>query len=76
MTGHAITLMSLDEEWALKAIEELLDTRIPQQWLEGYEPDPTLIETQSVHRGAAAEKRRAKAKNRIHQNRGKHVRRR
>ncbi|WP_318462988.1 DEAD/DEAH box helicase [Photobacterium leiognathi] len=76
MTGHAITLMSLDEEWALKAIEELLDTRIPQQWLEGYEPDPTLIETQSVHRGAAAEKRRAKAKSRIHQNRGKHVRRR
>ncbi|WP_318495984.1 DEAD/DEAH box helicase [Photobacterium leiognathi] len=76
MTGHAITLMSLDEEWALKAIEELLDTRIPQQWLEGYEPDPTLIETQSVHRGAAAEKRRAKAKSRIHKNRGKHVRRR
>lgn len=76
MSGHAITLMSLDEEWALKAIEDLLDTRLPQQWLEGYEPDPSLIETQSVHRGAAAEKRRAKAKSKIHKNRGKHMRRR
>ncbi len=65
--------MSLDEEWALKAIEELLNTRLPQQWLEGYEPDPSLIETVSVHRGASAEKRRAKKqpKSKIHQNRGK-----
>ncbi|PQJ66831.1 DEAD/DEAH box helicase [Photobacterium angustum] len=76
MTGHAITLMSLDEEWALKAIEDLLDSRLPQQWLEGYEPNPALIETQSVHRGAAAEKRRAKSKSKIHQNRGKHRNRR
>ncbi|WP_297481694.1 DEAD/DEAH box helicase [uncultured Photobacterium sp.] len=75
-TGHAITLMSLDEEWALKAIEELLNTRLPQQWLEGYEPDPTLIETASVHRGASAEKRRAKAKSKVHQNRGKNTQRR
>lgn len=74
--GNAITLMSLDEEWALKAIEELLNTRLPQQWLEGYEPDPSLIETVSVHRGASAEKRRAKAKNKIHQNRGKNTQRR
>ena len=74
--GNAITLMSLDEEWALKAIEELLNTRLPQQWLEGYEPDPSLIETTSVHRGASAEKRRAKAKNKVHQNRGKNAQRR
>ncbi len=74
--GNAITLMSLDEEWALKAIEELLNTRLPQQWLEGYEPDASLIETVSVHRGASAEKRRAKAKNKVHQNRGKNVPRR
>ena len=74
--GNAITLMSLDEEWALKAIEELLNTRLPQQWLEGYEPDPSLIETTSVHRGASAEKRRAKAKSKVHQNRGKNAQRR
>ena len=75
-TGYAITLMSLDEEWALKAIEELLNTRLPQQWLEGYEPDPSLIENKSVHRGASAEKRRAKVQNKVHQNRGKNAPRR
>ncbi|WIG78600.1 DEAD/DEAH box helicase [Photobacterium damselae] len=74
-TGHAITLMSLDEEWILKGIEELLDTRLPQQWLEGFEPDPlATVETTMPKR--SAEKRRAKAKAKIHQNRGKNSRRR
>ncbi|HIF9500394.1 TPA: DEAD/DEAH box helicase [Photobacterium damselae] len=73
--GHAITLMSLDEEWILKGIEELLDTRLPQQWLEGFEPDPlATVETTMPKR--SAEKRRAKAKAKIHQNRGKNSRRR
>lgn len=75
MTGHAISLMSLDEEWALRAIEELLDTRLPQQWLEGYEPDPTIEPPDNRPRGRSAEKRRAKAKHKIHKNRGRHVRR-
>lgn len=69
------TLMSLDEEWILKGIEELLDTRLPQQWLEGFEPDPlATVETTMPKR--SAEKRRAKAKAKIHQNRGKNNRRR
>lgn len=73
-TGHAISLMSLDEEWALKAIEELLDTRLPQQWLEGYEPDPTIEPPENQRRGRSSEKRRAKAKHKIHKNRGRHSR--
>ncbi|WP_064604633.1 DEAD/DEAH box helicase [Photobacterium sp. J15] len=73
--GNAISLMSLDEEWALKAIEELLDTRLPQQWLEGYEPDPTIEPPENRRRGRSADKRRAKAKHKIHKNRGRNVRR-
>ena len=73
-TGHAISLMSMDEEWALRAIEELLDTRLPQQWLEGYEPDPTIDLSDNNRRGRSAEKRRAKAKSKIHKNRGRRMR--
>ena len=71
-TGHAISLMSLDEEWALRAVEELLDTRLPQQWLEGYEPDPTIEPPENRRRGRSSDKRRAKAKSQIHKNRGRH----
>jgi superfamily II DNA/RNA helicase len=39
--GLALSLMSPDEEWLLKAVEEVLDTRLLQQWLPGYEPDLT-----------------------------------
>lgn len=38
--GLALSLMSPSEEWLLKAVEEVLDTRLLQQWLPGYEPDP------------------------------------
>ncbi|MBV1839056.1 DEAD/DEAH box helicase [Photobacterium ganghwense] len=72
-TGKAISLMSLDEEWALRAIEELLDTRLPQQWLEGYEPDPTAEPPENLRRGRSSDKRRAKAKHQIHKNRGRRV---
>ena len=70
-TGHAISLMSLDEEWALRAIEELLDKRLPQQWLEGYEPDPTIEPPENRRRGRSSDKRRAKAKSQVHKNRGR-----
>jgi len=39
--GLALSLMSPDEEWLLKAVEEVLDTRLLPQWLPGYEPDLT-----------------------------------
>ncbi|MGF1682923.1 DEAD/DEAH box helicase [Photobacterium minamisatsumaniensis] len=75
LTGNAISLVSIDEEWALKAVEELLDTRLPQQWLEGYEPDPTIKPSDNRPRGRSAEKRRAKNKHKIHKNRGRNVKR-
>lgn len=40
-SGLALSLMSPDEEWLLKAVEEVLDSRLLQQWLPGYEPDLT-----------------------------------
>jgi superfamily II DNA/RNA helicase len=40
-SGVAISLLSIGEEWLLTAIEELLEIRLLQQWLPGYEPDLT-----------------------------------
>ncbi|KGJ92109.1 DEAD/DEAH box helicase [Colwellia psychrerythraea] len=40
-SGLAVSLVSVGEEWLLTAIEELLDIRLLQQWLPGYEPDLT-----------------------------------
>lgn len=40
-SGVAISLLSVGEEWLLTAIEELLEIRLLQQWLPGYEPDLT-----------------------------------
>ncbi len=39
--GLAISLMSPSEAWLLEAVEKVLDTRLVQQWLPGYEPDLT-----------------------------------
>ena len=39
--GLALSLMSPDEEWLLKAVEEVLDAQLLPQWLPGYEPDLT-----------------------------------
>ncbi|KLV07179.1 DEAD/DEAH box helicase [Photobacterium aquae] len=75
MKGHAISLMSLDEEWALRAIEELLDSRLPQEWLEGYEPDPFAVVPNDKRPSRSKDKRRAKAKSQIHKNRGRHQKR-
>ncbi|MBU2864142.1 DEAD/DEAH box helicase [Reinekea forsetii] len=38
-TGKAITLLSADENWLLDEVHKILDTRLLQQWLPGYEPD-------------------------------------
>ena len=40
-SGLAVSLVGVGEEWLLKAIEELLEITLLQQWLPGYEPDPT-----------------------------------
>jgi len=41
--GLAVSLLSPDEEWLLTAIEKVIDTRLLQQWLPGYEPDLTKV---------------------------------
>lgn len=72
--GFAASLMSRDEEYLLEAIERLLDTRLPQEWLQGFEP--SLIEDLEPDRspkkkGRSSDKRKMKAKLKIHANRGK-----
>ncbi|WP_104403101.1 DEAD/DEAH box helicase [Vibrio penaeicida] len=72
--GFAISLMSRDEEYLLKAIENLLDKRLPQEWLAGFEP--SLVEELSEDKprkrqSRSAEKRKMKAKMNIHKGRGK-----
>jgi len=41
--GLAISLLSPDEEWLLTAIEKVIDSRLLQQWLPGYEPDLSKV---------------------------------
>ncbi|MDK9738007.1 DEAD/DEAH box helicase [Vibrio sp. D404a] len=73
-SGLAISLMSHDEAYLLGAIERLLDTRLPQEWLQGFEPSPeqdVTPERSGRSKSRSAEKRKMKAKLKIHQNRGK-----
>lgn len=58
--GQAITLMSLGEEYLLEEIEAILDQRLPQQWLPGFEPDLTREIPQQRKNSRSAQKRRAK----------------
>lgn len=72
--GFAVSLMSRDEEYLLHAIERLLDTKLPQEWLQGFEP--SLIEEIEPdkaprRKGRNSDKRKMKAKLKIHANRGK-----
>jgi len=43
-SGLALSLVSPSEEWLLTAIEKVIDERLLQQWLPGYEPDLTKVE--------------------------------
>jgi len=42
-SGLALSLVSPDEEWLLAAIEKVIEDRLLQQWLPGYEPDLTKV---------------------------------
>jgi len=42
-SGLAVSLVTVKEEWLLKAIEELLEITLLQEWLHGYEPDLTKV---------------------------------
>ena len=59
-SGLAISLLSPDENWLLEEIEAILDTRLPQQWLPGYEPDLTKEVPVSRKNTRTAQKKRHK----------------
>ncbi len=59
-SGLAISLLSPPENYLLEEIETILDTRLPQQWLPGYEPDPTKEHRPARNSTPGAQKRRAR----------------
>lgn len=72
--GQACSFMSHDEAYLLEAIETLLDKRLAQEWLAGFEPSlAEEIEPDRTPRkqSRSSEKRKLKAKLKIHANRGK-----
>lgn len=63
--GVAITLYSEEEDaLLLEEVEALLDKRLPQQWLPGFEPDLTKMAPLAGKQGKSAQKRRAKRRGR------------
>ncbi|EPP5729074.1 DEAD/DEAH box helicase [Vibrio cholerae] len=76
LAGLAVSLLSHDEQPQLEAIERLLNTRLPQEWLKGFEPSPVVHEENSPRRSASrsSEKRKLKAQLKIHAQRGKKAR--
>ena len=57
-SGLAISLLSPGEEWLLEAVEKVLETKLLQQWLPGYEPD--LTKEPKKNRSKSGEKQRAR----------------
>ncbi len=58
--GLALSLVSPNEEWLLTAVEEILEQRLMQQWLPGYEPDLSKIEAVVSHLSKGKKKQRAR----------------
>ena len=58
--GVAVSLLAEEENYLLEAIETLLNDRLPQQWLQGFEPDLTREIKQDRRNTKSAQKRRAK----------------
>ncbi|WP_077343090.1 DEAD/DEAH box helicase [Pseudocolwellia agarivorans] len=60
--GLALSLMSPDEDWLLKAVEEVLDTQLLPQWLPGYEPDLTKPPKSGRKKQSSPSKKNARKK--------------
>ena len=58
--GLAISLLSLGEEYLLEEIESILNERLPQQWLPGFEPDLTKEVKVSKKNSRSGERKRRK----------------
>lgn len=56
--GLAISLLSIGEEYLLDEVEAVLDTRLLQQWLPGYEPDLTKKPVNNRKNTKGAQKKR------------------
>ena len=59
-SGLAITLYCEDDALLLEEVEAVLDTRLPQQWLEGFEPDLTKSISVTRKNSKSAQKQRAR----------------
>ncbi len=58
--GLAISFISLGEEYLLEEIEVILDSRLPQSWYPGYEPDMNKPAIENKKNSRNAQKQRAK----------------
>ena len=58
--GLAITLFSSEDAPLLEKVEAVLDSRLPQQWFPGFEPDLTRSEPEPRRNSKAAQKQRAR----------------
>jgi superfamily II DNA/RNA helicase len=62
-SGMAISLLSPAENYLLEEIEVILDERLMQQWLPGYEPDPSkeVRNTRNISKGTQKKRARERA---------------
>ena len=58
--GLAITLFSPEDAPLLEKVEAVLDTRLPQQWFPGFEPDLTRFDPEPRRSGKGAQKQKAR----------------
>lgn len=58
-SGLAISLLSSEENYLLEAIESILDTRIAQEWIPGFEPDLNKVFSHKKN-SKSAQKNRAR----------------
>ncbi|WP_027857767.1 DEAD/DEAH box helicase [Marinobacterium jannaschii] len=59
-SGLAISLVSPAEEYLLEEIETMIDRKLPQQWLPGFEPDPSKPVNTPRKSSPGAQKKRAR----------------
>ncbi|MBT5934236.1 DEAD/DEAH box helicase [Sulfurimonas sp.] len=68
--GEAISLIDIYEKYEMKDIEKLIGLKIPQETVEGFEPDPTIrrkdvneVKLKAEHKKASDKKERQYSKN-------------
>lgn len=68
--GEAISLIDIYEKYDIKDVEKLIGEKIPQETVEGFEPDPTIrrkdvdeVKLKAEHKRSSAKKERQYNKN-------------